>query len=210
MLRPGTLIECNLGVWQNSNYRTELNVFVHNTDEYLDWINKANVRLSNKAADESIYINVGFSNRNPLRLGNIPSGPVILKRRNQYVIEVNEQEQTWKTCSCEIEKAIVFDSFEKVLPYLRYNSGSNYPLKVVSANIMKLQQQKDFVIKIIDENNKDIGYYISANKAGMRHSFYVSSAKKFTKTQANATIKRLQNRNFNRKLSFIVVNASKD
>ena len=204
ILKSHMSIECCLGIWKDSNYHTELNTFVHTTEEYLNWVKQANERQNKKAADESIFISVSFGEKEPLRLGKIVEGPVVLKCGNRYVIEVNEETKTWKTCSYDPSEAVIFNSFNDAIPYLNRNY-IKHNLHAVSAKNLNKNVNKDYVIQILNINGNKVGYYMSGNKAGIRHAFYLDCAKRFTLSQAKSVLKRLNNRHFSRQLSFEIV-----
>ena len=210
MLRPTLSIKCYLGIWQGDNYSTELDTYIHNTNDFSRWIVDANNRMQNKSNNEQIFICVGFGVKEVLNLGKIPKGPVVLKQKSRFVVEVDKINKSWKTCSNEIDKAIIFDSAEDASPYLRHNHGGRYDLKIVSANVLKKKDiPTNYVILMLDENNNHVGYYSRSSKSGVYRSMYVSSARKLTLSQAKNVVNRLKNRCFSIKFNYEIVEMSK-
>lgn len=202
-LKPFASLHCYITIynknidWGNPGYcKIVEDAFLKTTEAFEEWIKKAEEIEKNKSDKEAVYVTVGFSDRNPLRLGakRTPCGKVVIKYKNQYISEIST---TGWTADSDASKAMVFDNADKALDFIKNNRG-RYIMKIISYdNFLKNQNvERNFVISLSTSARGKFGYYVKGTKGGVQHTYTRGYAKRFSESEAKRTLERLSKRNF--------------
>ena len=197
-------IHAVLSVWHKgaSDCNHVLDRYLTTTEGFESWCREVQDYYGQHSAEADIFIKVGVSSDEPLGINrcNRIDGPVILKsfgNKESYVSSVFA-DGSWHELHSDIEKAIVFDSFNQAEPVIRASNQRHYNHKIYAVPAVRQQGKeppKNYVILASFDSGR-VSFIVSIKRNRFLYSDSPDAAKKYTKAQAKQSCKRLAQRRF--------------